>query len=755
MSRWLQNVGSFLEKLDDQAEQIADGNIHLQSEEGEVFGQGKDAVESILVARGLSLSNEDEKEGEDDNLDDDVEYSVQKFSDTEQDVGNHEPESDLVEEGRILSDENSSASLRTSSVSEEVVEGVAAVLTDVGSGLGSTHSTVEVERNNGGDGVERNDSGDEGGAVVSENGAKVSIGDIPVTPAKETPVATMATSGHTQPETPFGTPAQTATKPTNSSAPTGPPKPPIPPKPATQKAQDSAEAKEALKQVRILRRHVLSLNQELEKAESEMQAQRDELERAADRMEKDRVRRKEEQEKEKVRHAEELRALKSQHDQILKDVKARSDQQVNDVRRQLKELENRRMQEGGDYNNELAEAVQREQDMMQRYSMLEDEKSTMLSQIATLQAQQESLGSRLESLSQSADSATQREREAEDRLDDALSTHARQIGQRQAREADLERTIAELGAALVSARTMATNGSSRHGKEADKSSQVTERVIDLEHEIEVLNGYLAHEQQCSNALRQELQDATRERAEEAAASSRRHVHNDRQIAELSQTVLSLKTELRDISSVKRKDSIIRDDVTSEHEELNQIKTLSEEVLRQRENLTRSNNEVSTLKSRLQAALERATLAEALQDQLGNSSMLDLEEATGKTRKRRGAKSGVLLQGGSIRGALRLNPALRESTERLGKVLDGLDVFLVESGKFLRFNPLARLLFIVYLLLLHLWTFTLVFLHAHTLEAVHGDFGAGGTLANGPHALMQQPVNPETYEAEIDNIPAVN
>jgi hypothetical protein len=179
------------------------------------------------------------------------------------------------------------------------------------------------------------------------------------------------------------------------------------------------------------------------------------------------------------------------------------------------------------------------------------------------------------------------------------------------------------------------------------------------------------------------------------------------------------------------------------------------VLRQRENLTRSNNEVSTLKSRLQAALERATLADALQDQLGNSSMLDLEEATGKTRKRRGAKSGVLLQGGSIRGALRLNPALGESTERLGKVLDGLDVFLVESGKFLRFNALARLLFIVYLLLLHLWTFTLVFLHAHTLEAVHGDFGAGGTLANGPHALMQQPVNSETYEAEIDNIPALN
>jgi outer membrane murein-binding lipoprotein Lpp len=62
---------------------------------------------------------------------------------------------------------------------------------------------------------------------------------------------------------------------------------------------------------------------------------------------------------------------------------------------------------------------------------IRDEKSTLLSQISTLQAQQAALEIRLESVSQTADNAMEREREAEDRLDAALSMHARQLTQRQ------------------------------------------------------------------------------------------------------------------------------------------------------------------------------------------------------------------------------------------------------------------------------------------------------------------------------------
>jgi hypothetical protein len=60
-----------------------------------------------------------------------------------------------------------------------------------------------------------------------------------------------------------------------------------------------------------------------------------------------------------------------------------------------------------------------------------EEKSTLLSQINMLQSNSEGLGSRLEVMSQAADNAMLREREAEDKLDAALSLHARQLSQRQ------------------------------------------------------------------------------------------------------------------------------------------------------------------------------------------------------------------------------------------------------------------------------------------------------------------------------------
>lgn len=231
---------------------------------------------------------------------------------------------------------------------------------------------------------------------------------------------------------------------------------------------------EMQKEVRTLRRHVVALNQQLEAAEAEMQAQRGELERAAERLQKDSVRRKQDRDNDATRHAQELKTLKAQHETVLADQKSRYDAQLEDLRSQLRTVEERRMQEGGDWNKELADALQREQDTAIKLSSVEDEKATLLSQISTLQAQQEALGGRLESLSETAENATAREREAEDRLDEALSVHARQISQRQAREAELERTIAELGEALVMERN--SRGNSAYGNPStDYPSVVSNR----------------------------------------------------------------------------------------------------------------------------------------------------------------------------------------------------------------------------------------------------------------------------------------
>jgi hypothetical protein len=37
----------------------------------------------------------------------------------------------------------------------------------------------------------------------------------------------------------------------------------------------------------------------------------------------------------------------------------------------------------------------------------------------------------------------------------------------------------------------------------------------------------------------------------------------------------------------------------------------------------------------------------------------------------------------------------------------------------------------------MWTFILIFVHAHSFETIHGDFGAGISVPHSPHALMQQ------------------
>jgi Golgin subfamily A member 5 len=374
-----------------------------------------------------------------------------------------------------------------------------------------------------------------------------------------------------------------------------------------------------------------------------------------------------------------------------------------------------------------------------------------------------------------------REREAEDRLDEALSLHARQISQRQSREAELERTVSELGSALVIARTKLSsygkdhhdsgnNNNSNDSNEAAGSPQV--QVEALQQELEVLTAQLTHEQQRCQALQNELRDISKERTEEASSSHSNQIHNDRKIAELSHTVARLESELLNAarnrnssnggSSSSSSNSGFYSSNNNTHdgssgggEELKQIKYLSEEVLRHREQLSSCNSEISALKSRLHVANARASKAEAALEEVenGNSfnggggaggadSWSDVEMAplsgNNNSMRRRGGggrRSPTHRTVPTMRSALHLGPG--QSTEKIGKALDGIDVFLVESGKFLRYNPLARLLFIVYLLILHLWTFALFFFYAHGFETVHGDFGAGHGVPHGPHALMEQ------------------
>ena len=118
-----------------------------------------------------------------------------------------------------------------------------------------------------------------------------------------------------------------------------------------------------------------------------------------------------------------------------------------------------------------------------------------------------------------------------------------------------------------------------------------------------------------------MRDISKERAEEASSSHSNQIHNDRKIAELSHTVARLESELLNTRNsgtsnggmqhlTNTSDGNNNNKNSNGGEELKQIKYLSEEVMRHREQLSNCSSEISALKSRLHVANARATKAEA-------------------------------------------------------------------------------------------------------------------------------------------------
>lgn len=660
MSRWLNKVGDFLEKLDDKAEKVVDEKLLLakgqDDEEDASFENMR--VATILAARGLNDTEEDDGK------------PVAAVTDEQENVF------EGFNEELTVTDETTKVPMYLDETLTESAEqkNTAAEVTDDPTALKGEDFAIASEP-----------STDE-------------ITETP--PEKEADTAEETETNSTQVDpTTEGTQADAAlveTPPSTAGsikAPVVAPKSLMPPPrpPVNRTASPTPQLRQAQKESRTLRRQVLQLHSQLERAEAEIQAQRDELDRAAERIEKDRARHKTDREAATARHQAEMEVLKDSHDKTLREAKSRADALLEETRQQLRDLEQRHVQEGGDWNKELGSAVEREQEMMQRFALLEDEKATLLSHISTLQAQQEALGSRLESLSETADNAMAREREAEDRLDEALSLHARQMSQRNARETQLEQTVAELGAALVSARGKAKTGISSGanqfpGDATSQHEQSSRQQAVLQQEAEGLRGQLLHEKQRNDRLQQELREVNRERTDEVSVITARQLEYDRKVSEMSREMSELRRELRESKETSNSDS---GDLTDDSRK--QLKNLSEEVLRQRECVVNYKSEVSALKSRLKVALHRAEQAEASADHARSAATSrDLERGTKGSRRRRGGN--VPSFQGSMKAALNLDASQAESSQWLGSCLDVVDESLSKIGSLLRHNPIARFVF---------------------------------------------------------------
>mmetsp|Transcript_1304 Transcript_1304/g.2134 ORF Transcript_1304/g.2134 Transcript_1304/m.2134 type:complete len:794 (-) Transcript_1304:76-2457(-) len=761
MSRWLSSVNNLLEKLDGTVEDA----IEDQRDED------VDNLDSILAKRGLSEQLEEEEE---------VLMAVQQEEFQQQEVIPEDGEMEEQQQGEESLDHSHGVVVDEKGEEEEVasdfsvVEAVEKEESSPSSSIvvvenepteqGSDDSKEEDKREEDDDkpepaNVEDTDAADDA-ADDSENkeDADATI-DTPTADVEESSPTTEQKEGDENVETikavvediisPPSSSSSNHNKPVSRSI---PPQNvvPTPTSSVSDKALKLAQshAREAQKESRTLRRHVVSLNKQLESAESELEAQRSELGQAGEKLDKDRKKYKEEKEKLVAKQTEDVKTSKKQTEQTVADLKTEHDAVIQQMQQRIQVAEEKRMQEGGDWTKELQNTVDRERELIRKVALIEDEKITLLSQITTLQSQEERLQSRLDSISNTADSAYMREREAEDKLDMALSMHARQLAQRQAREADLERTIADLSANLA-------NNSSALGGDAEGDSaagagntmKLKSQVFSLEEDFATAKAQLESEKQRVMIMQHELRDMSKERTLEVSSARSKQHQFDRKIADMSLQISKLQSNLRE---AQKGSSYSSSDMMSGGADSSTVQELTEQLVRQQEKMGQTTSELSALKIRLQVATSRAQKAEEALSQTGPFDAESSPESgnygggssTMVRRRRRGGQ-----EIGSIRQAINLNAPRDENTERIGKAIDAVDKFSQDTGKYLRSNPLARGGFIVYLLVLHLWTFVVLFLHTHKFETVHGDFGAANHLAHGPHALMQQH-DPEIFKQVI-------
>ena len=770
-SSWLKSVNNLLDSLDDQAENVVDVVSDVVNDP--TLPTSKGAVGRVLSRRGM-----DYDDSEEDFSDDDDEYEEDEAEDDITDeVDNEDDDEEEVNLEADQSEEKSEPLFQDFTVkAEESPDESFVALTPP-----KQDSPILVEKPV----VQSPPQSSSSGVLVppqqpppTKNEAKEQIMVQAASPQQEgstkpsveeqkpqNPIASPKENVNQveQENSPAGvhTPAQTKT--TKESIESGPKSPPsatlatAPPSSGSvivtgdvsklqqQVKKYKQEIRKAQTEARQLRKHVMKLTTDLDASESEVKAQRGELERAAERIEKERQRMDEDREELMDEHDEELENQKEQYEKMLKEQKERLEEQIEELQDRLADEEDQRRQEGGDWNKELDDAVKRERETLKRLSSVKEENATMKNSMAKLETQHSALQARVESLTQTSQNASDRERKVEDKLDAALSAHSRQLSQRQAREGELERTIADLGAALAKSRQKEKSTASLSPTKS-VGAEFKGKYENVLEELELLRSQLVTESDRSEALRQELSDINRERSVEAAEARGVQLRHDNEISKLRQNISKLEGSLRDRRQPIEINETDTEKLVRELEEAkSQTKSLSADLLRHQTKTDSSKTEILALKNRLQAATQRAETAEnSLSSGRNVYEMEGGGMAYGGATMRRRVKGGRGKQKSnqnvrSIRSALNLGPGqVNEGPlEQVAVTIDALDAWLVDTGAFMKQEPLARLGLMMYFFILHFWSFCLVMFHASSYEEVHGDFGSMGD----PTAALQNPASP--------------
>ena len=133
----------------------------------------------------------------------------------------------------------------------------------------------------------------------------------------------------------------------------------------------AASSKDTQREVRTLRKHVVRLNTTLEQAESEIAALQEELRQAAKRMDKDKANAKEQREAVEKQKNEEIQAIHEEKERAITEQRTAFEDQMATFKRTISEIEKTKWQEANNWNKEIAQALEREQEMRTRTSVLE------------------------------------------------------------------------------------------------------------------------------------------------------------------------------------------------------------------------------------------------------------------------------------------------------------------------------------------------------------------------------------------------
>lgn len=735
MSRWLKSVNTILEKLDDRVETAVIEGKQNESDEG-----------------GSSYDDDDEDYSDDD--DDAAEYD-----DDNNNNANNDDDNDLEEivfSNNNEKQENNGTEPQRQHLGDGVVkEGLSPMKDKQGSG--DTNLKTEVLPSNIVQAKEK-----------SEETEKVNK-SLNVTPSKATIGKELASFSETkQPES---DPSRSIPNPPRSADHQNQQRRMVALRSQTSNASIASQQQQQQQQPnsntavpqqefqRLLKQNAM-LKSQLEVAQTELLAQNKELEDAALRITEERQMADDERQELLDEHEDALRNLRSSYETRLFEEKQVLEKVIEDLRLSLATEAKMRAKEGGDMTQDLGDAIFRERQALLKVDQLEKEKIALEQNNAKLKSTEGTLRDEIKRLGGALQTAIERERLAEERLDVANDAHQRAIAHRQAREAELEITVAELGAALAERNypnnTANSYVSDGNMAEAQKQESYRKKYDLAMEELESCKALHKMANLKCEALQKELLLLSRERTDEAAKLREQERQYDEKVEQLTSKMSRLEASLREY---KAKAMMVHDSsfdatgaVTSPPEsgggpvpvnsnnnnessnirhlkrDLDQarrhISSLSDQLLRQKGQTESAKAEVLALRGRLHSATLRAETAE--QQQLAGASntvdrILDLEGGNAydiRQRQRRRIKT----RGGAVtmRSALGLKQSY-SSDHPLAQTVDALDVWMLETGVILKNEPMARLALLVYFLIVHLWCFGLVFFHA--VESEHADLGS--------------------------------